>query len=341
MDRRNFFASSSIGAISAFVCPRSENLDLLGFEDHSQNAVQSTSGTTHKLTETADPSQVAEAYKTGTKALGAAEVPYVYAFYDEQAQKFLNPLAETKQLQPALKKGSYVMTPSLQVFNIRKVDQVKFQHLQNQLQLGFNATTPSAGQKDLSWIFMNAVDVLLAKDDKQRQSQLTKFTSSNGKNGTTLSSDPKITIDAGTAKIQITAFGQKKKSVWTQFFDVLTKVMNSPVVSAASKGFGIPALTTEAASFVDGVLDSIQQQSSLVPLWKTGSLEFAVTEDAKARFNMKPGLWVTIDSDYAQKSKFLDGHKVDLQYQSFRVVDAASAPVDANYLVTELKFDSK
>lgn len=65
--------------------------------------------------------------------------------------------------------------------------------------------------------------------------------------------------------------------------------------------------------------------------------EFAVHDQATARFTMKPGLWATIDSDYAQQTTFLEGHSVDLQYQSFRITDKQAKPIDANYFVTELK----
>ena len=53
---------------------------------------------------------------------------------------------------------------------------------------------------------------------------------------------------------------------------------------------------------------------------------------------MKPGLWATVDSDYAQQTNFLEGHTVDLLYESFRINDKAGKPVDANYLVADLKF---
>jgi hypothetical protein len=232
------------------------------------------------------------------------------------------------------------MEPTLQAFNIRKANQDNFKKLKNQVQLSFNATAPINKSDELSWIFMNAVDVFLAKDDKGRQDQLTKFGNSNSKTGTTLNSNPKINVEKGTVKLQVTAFGQKQDSAWTKFFDVLTKVVKSPLISTAAKGFGIPGLATEAVSFVDGVLDSIAQQNKLVNLWQTGGLEFAVTEDATARFNMKPGLWATVDSDYVQTSSFLKDHQVDLEKQSFRIVDKNGNPVDANYLVVEIKFTS-
>src|SRR6266481_6334226 len=68
---------------------------------------------------------------------------------------------------------------------------------------------------------------------------------------------------------QITAFGQKQGSFWVKFFDFVSKVVNSPIISTASKGFGIPVLATQALTFVDGVLDVIAQQNKLVDLWKT------------------------------------------------------------------------
>jgi len=46
---------------------------------------------------------------------------------------------------------------------------------------------------------------------------------------------------------------------------------------------------------------------------------------------MNPGLWVTIDAPYAQSSNFLEGHSIDLQFQSFRITDRQTMPIDANY----------
>src|SRR5260370_5336534 len=165
---------------------------------------------------------------------------------------------------------------------------------------------------------MNPVDVFLAKDDKGRQDQLTKFTNNNNKSGAAPNSNSNISVTEGTVTLQVTAFGQKQDSLWTKFFDVVAKVASSPIVSTASKGFGVPGLVTEAVTFVDGVLDTVAQQSKLVSLWQTGGLEFAVTKDATARFNMRPGLWATIDADYAQQTNFLAGPSVHLLRQSFR-----------------------
>ena len=289
---------------------------------------------TFQLSKKSDPEQVRSLYEAGSKEIGPSTAPYVYAFYDEDAKKFASPL----NLKPTLKKNSYTLQPILHSFNIKKSDQANFKKLKNQVQLGFNATAAVTKSDQLTWVFMNAVDVFLAKDQSGRQDQLTKFTNSNGKSSTPLDSTPKISVANGTVSLQITAFGQRQDSMWVKFFDFVSKAVNSPIISTASKGFGVPGLTTQALTFVDGVLDVIAQQNKLVDLWKTGSLEFAVTEDASARFGMKPGLWATVDSDYAQQTNFLEGHTVDLLYESFRINDKAGKPVDANYLVADFKF---
>ena len=52
------------------------------------------------------------------------------------------------------------------------------------------------------------------------------------------------------------------------------------------------------------------------------------------------GLWATIDAKYAQATNFLEGHTIDLQFQSFRITDSQKKAIDANYLVTDLKFST-
>jgi hypothetical protein len=341
MDRREFLSGSRSALFTAVLANLPPECGTQLLQAQSGDSKSPSASTTHQLTVANNPDVIAGAYRIGTKGPGSAATPYVYAFYDEDAQKFLNPLAKNPNgVKPSLPKGSYTMEPILHAFNIRQTSQRAFQKLKSEVQLSFNATAPANTSDQLSWIFMNAIDVFLAKNDKGRQDQLTKFTNSNSKNGTALKSTPKIRVDKGTVQLQITAYGQKQKSLWTTFFDIVAQVSGSTMISSASKGFGVPGLAAEAVTFVDGVLDAIAKRDGLVNLWQTGGLEFAVTTDATARFNMKPGLWVTIDSDYAQHSSYLDGHHVDLQFQSFRITDQHGKPVDANYLVADIKFPS-
>jgi hypothetical protein len=335
LDRRAFLNNSSLAFLTAALADLSPDLELQA-RTQDKNSSNAQLGQTFQLNKKNDPEEVKSVYEIGSKEIGPSAAPYVYAFYDEDAKKFVSPL----NLKPTLKKNSYTLEPILHAFNIRKADQANFKKLKNQVQLGFNATAPVTKSDQLSWVFMNAIDIFLAKDNSGRQDQLTKFTNSNGKNSTPLVSSPKISVTSGTVSLQITAFGQKQDSIWLKLFDFVTKAVNSPIVSTASKGFGVPGLATEALTFVNGVLDVIAQQNKLVDLWKTGSLEFAVTEDVSGRFGIRPGLWANVDSDYARQTNFLEGHAVDFLYQSFRITDKAGKPVDANYLVADLKFSA-
>lgn len=287
---------------------------------------------------TENPELVASIYKSKPgegRDLQGSPLPYVYASYDETAKKCVSPL----DITPSSKAGAYNLTSTLHSFNIKTDVQKQFAKLQNQAQLGFNATAPVINSDNLTWVFMNAINIFLAKPADQSQ-QLTKFTGdANDPTGVTLQANPKVSIPKGTVNLQVTAFGQRKDGPWKKLFDIIAGVVKSPIISNVSKGFGIPGLATEALQFVDHVIDVYTQQEKLVTLWQTGSLEFAVHQGASARFKFNPGLWTTIDSDYAQASSFLDGHTVDLKFNSFRIMDKAGKAVDASYLVTDLKLE--
>jgi hypothetical protein len=283
MERRNFLNTATIAALSAIAT------NSLPTRESRALAQAPGNGTTPKvfnLTLALDPERAAAAYVAGARAPG--EPPYVYAFYDEQQKKFINPLDIVPTLDST---KTYTLTPTMRVFNISQAMKDQFRHLQQTLQLGFNATAPSSSGDDLSWVFMNAVNIFL-NNSNDRSAQLTKFTSAGStKPSTTLDSTPKVSISKGKVTLQITAFGQKQNSIWKTLFDVVTAATKSPIVSAASKGFGIPGLATDALSFVDGVLDTFAQQNNLIPLWQTGSLDFSLAPDVNARFKMKGGLW--------------------------------------------------
>jgi hypothetical protein len=238
MNRRDFVNTSGMALLAATLAELSPELALPMAEAHESTRESSVARSTFQLGRKNNPEVVRGAYEFSAMGLGASAPPYVYAFYDEDAKKFISPL----EVKPTLKKGSYTMQPTLHSFNIRKADQANFKNLKNQVQLGFNATAPITKSDQLTWVFMNAVDIFLAKDQSGRQDQLTKFTNSNGKSATPLDATPKINVLNGTVSLQVTAFGQKQEGFWKKFFDILTKAVNSPIVSTASKGFGIPGL---------------------------------------------------------------------------------------------------
>jgi hypothetical protein len=327
MERRDFLNAASIATLSAIAGLSTSESRALA------QAPVSTPPKVFGLTQTSDPDRAAAAYVAGARAPG--EPPYVYAYYDEQQNKFVNPLAIVPNLDST---KTYTLTPTMRVFNISQAMKDQFKHLRQTLQLGFNATAPSSSGDNLSWVFMNAVNIFLSNSN-DRSAQLTKFTSAGStKPSTTLDSTPKVSVSKGKVTLQITAFGQKQDSIWKTIFDVVTAASKSPIISAASKGFGIPGLATDALSFVDGVLDTFAQQNNLVPLWQTGSLDFSIATDVNARFKMKSGLWAIVDTDYAKSTSFLKDHTVDLQFESFRISDPHGNAIDANYFVVELVF---
>jgi hypothetical protein len=151
-----------------------------------------------------------------------------------------------------------------------------------------------------------------------------------------------VTVTNGIVSLHVTALTHRPDSLFVRIFDGIAHALKSPIVSAASRGFGIPALAVDALTFVDDVLHRISLESTLVPLWQTGtgSLEFGVTKEARTYFKMTPGLWAVVDADYARSTNNLHGHTVDLEYQSFRINDRDGKAVDATYLVADLKFSS-
>jgi hypothetical protein len=337
MERRDLIRSATVALVAAGfadVSPFSSTnlVTVFGAEK-----AQSKTGVLGLTGVEQNPELVAKIYKAKPgegRDLQGSTLPYVYAFYDESAKKFVSPL-DIVTSSPA---GAYTLTSTLHSFNIKGDVQKQFAKLQNQVQLGFNATAPVTNSDSLTWVFMNAINIFLAKPADQA-TQLTKFTS-GANDGTTLQANPKVSIPKGTVNLQVTAFGQKKDGPWKKFFDIIAGVVKSPIISDVSKGFGIPGLATEALQFVDHVIDVYTQQEKLVTLWQTGSLEFAVHKGANARFKLNPGLWTTIDSDYAQSSNFLEGHTVDLKFNSFRILDKNAKAVDASYLVTDLKLEA-
>jgi hypothetical protein len=327
MKRRDFFNNSMLAVLAAIA------YDMPSLKAAQKAFTRKPGGAgSHKLAVVDNPELVIEAYAAGRRGLGASEVPYVYAYFDEASKKFVSPL----DITPKLDAAAYTVEATLHAFNIRKADQIAFNNLKNQVQLGFNATAPVTTSDRLTWLFMNAVDIFFAKDS-ERPDQLTKFQKNTGP-GTALQAKPEITVTKGLMSLQVTAFGQRRDGFWRKFIDTITAVAGSPIISEVSKGFGIPSLATDALKFVDHVVDVFAEQEKLVPLWSTGSLEFAIHKGADARFRMNPGLWVTVDADYARRSNFLEGHRIDLQLQSFRITDTEKKPIDANYLVSDIKF---
>lgn len=324
MDRRDFLNASALTAMATL------------FETEMEAVVSPHTGTENKIKDTflltsrLDPERVVRLYE-GASGVEASGIPYLYLHYDEGKNTFVNP----RMITPRLKPGTYTLESKLFAFNVSFEDYRRFENLKNEVQLGFNATAPLTDSDSLTWLFMNAIDVFLVKP-ADRPKQLSNFTK-DGK-GTALQANPKVTVAKGLIDLQVTAFGQKKDGFWKKFFNVLTAVVSSPILSDVSKGFVIPGLATDALKFVNHAVNVFAEKEKLQEIWKTSSLSFGIHEGAEARFKMNPGLWVMIDSDYARETNLLEGHRIDLDYQSFRITNKDNKVIDTNYLVSDLRF---
>lgn len=174
MERREF-ARVSAAALLAVLTEASTEFSLPTVHAGSAPSDKGSTPDTFQLTKKNDPEVVKAFYEGTGRGLTASDVPYVYAYYDEKQKKFTNPL----EITPTLKAASYTLESTLRSFNIRRTDQANFRNLKNQVQLGFNATAPVTKSDQLTWVFMNAIDIFLAKD-KDRPDQLTQFTKDNG-----------------------------------------------------------------------------------------------------------------------------------------------------------------
>jgi hypothetical protein len=331
MYRRDFVANSVVAFLASTLAESALGSDGPRLADQIGSHTGGEVADAFLLTSKLDEEVVEQAYKgRAPRGLEGSELPYLFLYFDEEKKKFANPLDVTPSLPPK----AYSLEAKIHAFNIKRDQQDQFKNLKNEVQLGFNAKAPVTKTDELTWMFMNAVDIFLNKD-KNRPDALTKFM---GDNGTPLQANPKVSVVNGILELQITAFGQKKDGFWKRFINIVTSAASSPIVSDVSKGFSIPSLSTEALKFVNHVVNVFSEQEKLVPLWRSAGLTFAIHTDAKARFKMNQGLWIMVDSDYAHSTDQLDGHTIDLGYQSYRILDKNKKAVDANYLVTDLVF---
>ncbi len=268
---------------------------------------------------------------TNVPAFGQAS--YVYMFYDEQKNAFVNPLSVTPSLDAA---KVYTLKSTLHSFNMKASDWNSYKNLSNDVQLSINAATPNP-IGELTWIFMNALRIFSQPNQGGGPATLTTF---NGQAGTALSTQPTVTVTKGQVTLQITAYGQKQKGIWDQFIDGVVSIFgNDGTATAVLSGFGIPALAADAVKFVAQALQTLEDSENLVALWETGGIEFGLDPKTTERFKMCPGLWTVIDHDYwITSGGTLQGHTIDTAGQTFAVLDSNKRPVDANYFVTEFGF---
>jgi hypothetical protein len=256
--------------------------------------------------------------------------PHIYLHFDTKAKRFITP----QDIEPDLTPGKYQLNAELTAFNMSQTTRQQFRQIdQNKdLQLTLNVAAPQSGDESdtLSWLFMNAIDIFGNKSDVQQR--LTKF-SENNKLTASLKPISRIMIPQGEVDLQVVALGQEKVGGWKKLFTILSKISATPIFAS----FGLPALVPEVLQFVNQSLNVMAANEKLVEIWRTKRLPFGILKDTDAEFKLKKGYWVIVDREYALNNRMLQNHKVDEYGQSLSLVRSDNQPVDANYLVTNLK----
>ncbi len=324
-DRRDFVR----GGIVALAC----GIPELRTAAESMQSEDKPLTSPYGLTTRTDADTARRAHLPGSKGSNPNPLPYVYLYYDKTQKRFLTTLEVTPGSDIDASK-TYHLSSKLHTFNIRSADQRTFSKLQNNVQLAFNVTAPNP-LGDLTWVFMNAIDIFAKA--KPNASALTSFMGAHSP-GATLASTPPVTITKGSMSLQVLVFGQKRTGFWQSFFTFISGAIGNPISATALIGFGIPGLAVDALQFTDHALTELTKNEGLLPLWQTGSIDFGIDPKTKSDCKMREGTWVIIDYDYASDSSILEGHTLDIALGSYRLLNKEKKLVDANYVVTELKF---
>jgi hypothetical protein len=186
-----------------------------------------------------------------------------------------------------------------------------------------------------NWVVSSAIDVFAANRRAGRDRKLQLFAK-----GSTLSNalvDPeRIRIEGGQVSLSHGLWGHQKPDLYDRYFGPVAKTFTAPLMKSA----GIPALVPTSFQFVTKLLVDYTKDAELRNLWQTKSLDFKVAKDADGVFGLRPGFWAIVDTDYVQKHRDLEGHRIDVEGGSFEIFDRNDEPIDAAYLVIRLDVKS-
>jgi len=182
-----------------------------------------------------------------------------------------------------------------------------------------------------NWVISSAIDVFAEKNREGRDRKLEAFVQGSMPSNA-LADQEKIRIEGGQVSLSHGLWGHRKTGLYDRFFGPVAKAFTSPLVMSA----GIPALVPTTFQFVTKLLQEYTKDAELQNLWQTKSLDFRVARDVEGTFNLRPGYWAIIDTDYVEKHPDLKGHKVDFKNQSFEILDKNDKPIDAAYLITRV-----
>lgn len=252
--------------------------------------------------------------------------PNGFLYYDTGKKAFV----KATEIQAGKDKGNYAVSAALRSFNILSGNYQMAQTSKQEVQIGLNFTAPiTSGGDNFAWILKNAVNIFLGKPGDISGS-LASFKSANPVSAPA-SPTSKVTVLQGAFDLQVNAFFQKRDGLWRKLFQAFAGVPGAPLLAT----LGIPGVALSALDFVSFSLAKLTQNEPLMPLWNANPLSFALTKDVKRDFSFQDGLWCIVDRPILLKSEFLKGHTVDIDGESYQVLDPNGKALDANYVVAQ------
>ncbi len=264
----------------------------------------------------------------------------IFHYADPTQKQFINPL----NVKPALAAGKY----SLEVTVLNShASQMDFETIWNKLrhdaQLQLALTAPSQGGEtsdDLTWTLMNGIDIFLGGDGFKGADKRLKPFVDNNKPTSKFRPSERIEVLTGGANFQLQVAAAKKDSWWRKLLTIGGAALDSPLFATLP----IPKLLPLGVQFATAVLNHLKDTDPLVPIWTSARIPFKLYEGASptSPFTFRPGLWLTIDREYAEQhldeNKNLKDHLVDIGGEFFEVKTTSGQPVNANYVVLQMNF---
>lgn len=339
MERRGFLQS---GLASAALATLSPFVDVEEFVGQAVSTSSKTNtGGLDLLKKPYDPQIAALVYEEpkfapppcppGEKCPAPALPPNGFLFYDKGSKTFVKP----STLEASKDKGNYAISATMKAFNI-STDAYKIaQSSKQEVQIGLNFSAPitSAGD-NFAWILKNAVNVFLGKTNDISGS-LASFKAANPASPAA-SPTNKVQVLQGAFDLQVNAFFQKKDGWWRKLFQAFAGVPGAPLLAT----LGIPGVALSALDFVTYSLGKLTQDEPLVPLWDAQPLTFALTKGVERDFRFQDGLWCIVDRSVLKTTNYLKGFTVDIDGQSYQVIDSDGKSLNANYVVAQFDITS-
>lgn len=264
----------------------------------------------------------------------------IFHYADPTQKQFINPL----NVKPALAAGKYSLEVTvLNSHTSQKDFETIWNKLKHDAQLQLALTAPSLGGEasdDLTWTLMNGIDIFLGGDGFKGADKRLKPFVDNNKPTSKFRPSEKIEVLTGGANFQLQVAAAKKDSWWRKLLTIGGAALDSPLFATLP----IPKLLPLGVQFATAVLNHVKDTDPLVPIWTSARIPFKLYEGASptSPFTFRPGLWLTIDREYAEQhlddSKNLKDHLIDIGGQFFEVKTTSGQPVNANYVVLQMSF---